>query len=157
MLRPLAAELAEFLTFVKSLDTAGDEVWFSPLSAGKWSIHDIIAHIMRWDDYFNEVTFRELAGSESPALREHPDYLGYNEQSVAYGRTKTRREVVEETLRNRRLMIDNLNGLMDAELTAVYQGEREFTLESYIREFFVAHDRHHAKQIQDYIRLKRVL
>ncbi|GJM73289.1 hypothetical protein HMSSN036_55050 [Paenibacillus macerans] len=36
----LVSELDEFLNFVRSLDSLNDQVWFSPISEGKWSIHD---------------------------------------------------------------------------------------------------------------------
>lgn len=147
----LVSELDEFLNFVRSLDSLNDQVWFSPISEGKWSIHDIIVHIMKWDEYFNRVTFQALAESEFPELTEHPDYLGYNEQSVLYGKELTKKEALEETIRNRQFMIDHLSRLEDRKFTMVYPGKRGFTLESYIRKFFISHDQHHMKQIKDFL------
>ncbi|AJS59001.1 hypothetical protein [Paenibacillus sp. IHBB 10380] len=60
MKQQLISDLNEFLTFVGSLEYLKDEVWFSPLSEGKWRIHDIVVHIMKWDDYFNNVTFPNI-------------------------------------------------------------------------------------------------
>ncbi|WP_068785564.1 DinB family protein [Paenibacillus phocaensis] len=151
MKQKLIAELGEFLTFVEALDGLSDEVWFSPLSEGKWSIHDIIIHVMKWDEYFNEVTFPLLAENGAPELTEHPDYLGYNEQSVLYGKGKTKREAVEETIGNRRLLLDQLDRLEERKFTMVYPGERGFTLETYLRTFFISHDKHHIGQIRDYL------
>lgn len=151
MKEQLISELAEFLTFVRSLDSMNDEVWFSPISEGKWSIHDIIIHIMKWDEYSNQVTFPALAESEFPELTEHPDYLGYNEQSILYGKGITKKAAVKEAVRNRERMIDHLNRLEGRKFTMVYPGRRGFTLESYIREFFISHDQHHMKQIRDYL------
>jgi len=151
MKQRLMDELRKFPAFVKSLESIGDETWFEPLGEGKWSIHDIVAHIMKWDEYFNQVTFPSLTPSERPELNEHPDYLGYNEQSVRYGRTRTRAQIVEETLRNRQLLMENLDRLEEDKFLAVYPGARQFTLESYLRAFFSSHDRHHMKQIQDFL------
>lgn len=97
------------------------------------------------------MTYFTLISSETPELKEHPDYLGYNEQSIRYGKSKTKLEIIEETKRNRLLMISNLGKLEDSKFTTVYPGDKGFTLASYIEEFFTSHDRHHMKQIQDFI------
>lgn len=52
MKQQLISDLSEFLSFIRSLENLKDEIWFSPISKGKWSIHDIITHIMKWDEYF---------------------------------------------------------------------------------------------------------
>lgn len=152
MKQQLIYELDEFMSFMISLENLKDEIWFSPLSEGKWRIHDIVTHIMKWDDYFNNVIFPTLVKSELPELREHPDYLGFNEQSIIYGKGRTKKEIIEETIRNRQIMINNLNVLEDNKFSVVYPGDRGFTIESYLTEFFTSHDKYHMKQIQDYIR-----
>lgn len=85
------------------MESLEDEIWYKPLGEGKWSIHDIITHIMRWDDYFNTVTFPMLAREELCELNEHPDYLGFNEQSIRYGTGKEKKEIIEETFRFKNL------------------------------------------------------
>ena len=151
MKQKLMAELSEFLAFVSSLRDLQDEVWFAPIGEGKWSIHDIVTHLMRWDEYFNTVTYSGLLSRENSELKEHPDYLAYNEQSVLYGKGKSKREIIEETERNRRLLIDNLSKLEERAFAKVYPGEKGFTLASYLEAFFTSHDKHHMKQMQDFI------
>lgn len=108
MKQQLICELNEFVSFMISLDNLKDEIWFSPLSEGKWRIHDIVTHIMKWDDY-----------------------LGFNEQSIIYGKERTKKEIIEETIRNRQIMINNINMLEDNKFSVVYLGDRGFTIESY--------------------------
>ncbi|MGF7050778.1 hypothetical protein J2T13_005328 [Paenibacillus sp. DS2015] len=151
MKQQLISDLDEFLTFIKSLDTLKDGIWFAPLSEGKWRIYDIVTHIMKWDDYFNNVTFPILAQRELSELREHHDYLGYNEQSIQYGKGRTKKEIIDETIQNRLIMISNLIKLEDNKFSALYLGDRGFTLTSYMTEFFTSHDKHHMKQIQDFL------
>ena len=155
MKHQLISDLEQFLSFVRSLERLKDDEWFEPLGEGKWSIHDIVTHIMKWDEYFNNVTFPTLTQNKLPELKEHPDYLGFNEQSVSYGKGRTRQEIIEETIRNRQMMISNLSMLEDYKFSAVYPGDREFTLESYIKEFFISHDKHHMNQINQFLMKKQ--
>lgn len=62
----LISELDEFVSLERSLDNVKDEIWFAPLDEGKWRVHDVITHIMKWDNYFNSVTFPKLLKSKSP-------------------------------------------------------------------------------------------
>ena len=66
-------------------------------------------------------------------------------------------EIVEETIRNRQKLIENLSVLEEDRFSAVYPGERQFTLESYIRAFFTSHDKHHMNQINNFLRQKAPL
>ncbi|GGF92640.1 DinB family protein [Paenibacillus aceti] len=154
MKQSLISELEGFIGFVKTLDALSDEIWDAPLSKGKWSIHDMITHIMRWDEYFNNFTFPMLTETELSELREHPDYLAFNEQSIRYGKGRTKNEIIEEAIRNRQLMVSNLSKLEDSKFSVVYPGDRGFTIESYLTEFFVSHDKHHMEQIQAYLMKK---
>lgn len=151
MKQSLISELEEFIGFVKTLDTLSDGIWVTPISIGKWSIHDIITHITRWDEYFNNCTFPMLTDTTLSELREHPDYLAFNEQSIRYGKGRTKAEIIEEAMRNRQLMVSNLSKLEDSKFSVVYPGDRGFTIESYLTEFFVSHDKHHMEQIQAYL------
>lgn len=153
----LISELDEFVSFVESLDIVKDEIWFSPLGEGKWRIHDVITHIMKWDDYFNNVTFPNLLNSKSPELREHPDYLGFNEQSIIYGEGRNKKEIIEETIKNRQIMINNLMKLEDNQFSVVYPGDRGFTIGTYLTEFFISHESYHMKQIQDFLITKQIM
>ncbi|AJS58965.1 DinB family protein [Paenibacillus sp. IHBB 10380] len=155
MKQQLISDLNEFLTFVGSLEYLKDEVWFSPISEGKWRIHDIVVHIMKWDDYFNNVTFPTLSQSKFPELMEHPDYLGFNEQSISYGKGKTKKEIIAEAVRNRQIMVSKVSELEDNKFLVVYSGDRGFTKKSYLTEFFISHDQYHKEQIQDYLKSKQ--
>lgn len=151
MKHQLIAELEKFIEFVKPLDTLSDEIWFKPLGQGKWSIHDIVTHITRWDDYFNQVTFPSLSGTPLSELREHLDYLAFNEQSIRYGKGRTKHEIIGEVMTNRQTMISHLNKLEEGKLSVVYPGERGFTIATYLTEFFISHDQHHIEQMQQYL------
>jgi uncharacterized damage-inducible protein DinB len=152
MNRSVIDQLEEFLTFINELETLNDELWFTPISEGKWRVHDIITHIMKWDEYFNQVTFPSVNQIDQPELKEHPDYLGYNEQSIRYGMERTKNEIIDETKKNRLLMVSNLKAIEDEKFSTVCLGERGFTLKTYLEAFFTTHDQYHVNQIQDYIK-----
>lgn len=151
MTHNIVYQLEEFAGFVRSLDTLEEKLWFAAIGEGKWSIHDIITHIMKWDEYFNHVTFPDLMSRKTAELKEHPDYLGFNEQSVRYGRNKTGAEIRDKTLHERHTMISNLKDLEEKDFRTVYPGERGYNLESFLDQYFVSHDRHHMKQIRHFL------
>lgn len=151
MTHKIIDRLEELTPFIESLITLEEETWFTPISEGKWRIHDIITHIMKWDEYFNETTFSSVNQSGSPELKEHPDYLGYNDQSIKYGLDKTKTEIIVETLKNRKRMISSLKKMEDNKFLHVFPGDRGFTLETYLEEFFTSHDKYHMKQIEKFI------
>ncbi|WP_144407006.1 hypothetical protein [Paenibacillus sp. IHBB 10380] len=86
---------------------------------------------------------------------EHPDYLGFNEQSISYGKGKTKKEIIVEAIRNRQIMVSKVSELEDNKFLVVYSGNRGFTIKSYLTEFFISHDKYHMEQIQDYLKFKQ--
>ncbi|MEC0373633.1 hypothetical protein [Paenibacillus chibensis] len=53
----MVEEFKTFIDFVQELKTIDEEHWNSPISEGKWSLKDVISHIMLWDKYFYEEPF----------------------------------------------------------------------------------------------------
>ncbi|SYX82946.1 conserved protein of unknown function [Paenibacillus alvei] len=54
-------------------------------------------------------------------------------------------------------MIMNLMKLEDNQFSVVYQGDRGFTIGTYLTEFFISHERYHMKQIQDFLMTKQIM
>ncbi|OXM16222.1 hypothetical protein [Paenibacillus herberti] len=42
-------EFSDFLLWVETLKVTAKDVWFKPISTGKWSLREILAHIKYWD------------------------------------------------------------------------------------------------------------
>ncbi|WP_054789129.1 MULTISPECIES: hypothetical protein [unclassified Gracilibacillus] len=50
----LMKEFSELIQFVESLRELDQLTWITPLAEGKWTLRDVVAHIMLWDKYFLE-------------------------------------------------------------------------------------------------------
>jgi len=133
-------EWNDFVLGITDLD------WKTPISDGKWAIHDVVSHIMLWDKYFYETTIGPIARDESITL-SLMDFDLFNKNAIEYGKTKTKDELIELTLKYRNLILDCISGLGEVDYSKEYVDGR-FTFESYLRDF-ILHDQHHMMQIKE--------
>lgn len=120
--------------------------WKTPIAEGKWTIHDVVSHIMLWDKYFYESTIEPIACDKAITL-QLIDYDQFNNDAVTYGRTKTKDELIELTMKYRNLILDCISSLEEGKYSGKYVDGR-FSLESYLKDF-ISHDRHHMMQIKE--------
>lgn len=128
-----------FVLDIKDID------WKIPLQEGKWTIHDVVCHIMLWDQYFYERMIQPIA-SDHPITVEHIDFDAFNAQAVAYGKDKTKDELIVLTVQSRNAILNCIRELDETVYANTY-AEGQFTFESYLKDF-IWHDQHHMKQIQ---------
>ena len=50
----MVKEYGVFIDFVEDLKTISEAQWNVPLAEGKWTLKDVISHIMLWDQYYYE-------------------------------------------------------------------------------------------------------
>lgn len=48
----LLNEYSEWIGKVKEFGDLEEGYWNSPIADGKWTVRDVVCHIMRWDEYF---------------------------------------------------------------------------------------------------------
>lgn len=147
----LVEQFASFIPFVQSLREVPEPHWKQPLAEGKWSIHDIIAHIYFWDRYFFEEAIAMITRGE-PLTLQHLDFDTFNQNSVKLGRVFPSDELIRLTLFARNQIVDQIRNQTDEYYTQAYKdgdGKR-FTVRSYLMGF-VPHDAHHKKQIEQFL------
>lgn len=133
-------ELNPFVQDIADLD------WTTPISEGKWTIHDVVSHIVLWDKYFYESTIEPIANDKEITL-ERIDFDEFNNNAVTYGKTKTKDELIELTMQYRNLLIDCIGSLDEAKYTKKYVHD-VFSFKTYLEDF-ISHDRHHMAQINE--------
>ncbi|MGG6310404.1 DinB family protein [Paenibacillus macerans] len=131
-------EWSVFVQDMKELD------WSKPVSEGKWAIHDVVGHIMMWDQYFWEEAISPITAGKPVTVKEL-DFDAFNRNAAAFGKTKTKEELIELALRYRSMIIDQIKSFDEERFSKEYGN---FTVESYLRDF-IWHDRHHMSQIQE--------
>lgn len=57
----LLDKFSEWNRFVRQIEKME---WQMPIDEGKWTIHDIVSHIMLWDKYFYEEAIYPIANGK---------------------------------------------------------------------------------------------
>jgi uncharacterized damage-inducible protein DinB len=147
----LLADLESYTVFLDNHRETDSEVWFSPIAEGKWSIHDIVSHIMMWDRHFLSESMRSIEAGEMVPLQEEGDYQTFNDRAVALGHRMGKTQLIDEAIRFRSELVARLRRLEAAAFTAPPASGRGMTLKAFLQQMFVDHDRHHVGQIQSYL------
>lgn len=147
----LIAQLQDLTAFLITLRKTDSSVWTAPIGEGKWSVLDIIAHIMAWDMNFMEKIVPKLLRREPVALEEDIDVQGFNIRAVEYGRTLNQEQLLDKAIFYRSQIVSQLKKLPEDAFSTVVPGTNSFTLSSFLKNMFVSHDAHHKKQMEVYL------
>jgi len=145
----VSESLGGWIDFISTLMPCPEDVLCTPIEEGKWSVRDIVSHIMGWDKDFMKTLDRIIRQGEA-ILQEHHDVQAFNEASVAYGRTMKPHDLLREAAFQREQLIRKLQQVSEEAFTRPMHGS-PYTLETFLQEMFVNHDRHHEKQILRYL------
>lgn len=146
-IKELLISFEEWIKFTLSLQDQTEAFWNSSIEAGKWTIKDIVSHIMLWDKYFYEEAIHKIA-SGNPVTLKHINYDEFNDKAIVYAKTRTISQLVEETVSYRNKIISDVR-LMPEEV--IHQNHKDddgndFNVTQYLMDF-IWHDQHHMNPI----------
>ncbi len=143
----------EWFDFLESIKGLNQETWNSSIEQGKWTIKDIICHIMLWDKYFYEEAINKIVGGEKLTLK-HLNYDGFNSKAITYARTITTDELIEEAIYYRERIINGIRTLSKEVVDQEYiDGDGNvFYIPQYLKDF-IWHDQHHVHPLKEYLKL----
>ena len=147
----LIEQLEGYVGFLASLREVDGVMWADFISDGKWSVRDIISHIMMWDKNFLDEIVPKLIYQEPVTLEEDSDVEGFNHQAVEYGKTLIQGQLLDEAIFYRSEIVSRLRALPDPTFQTVFPGRDSFTLANFLADLFVGHDAHHKEQIQRFL------
>ncbi|PEB51395.1 hypothetical protein CON65_11070 [Bacillus pseudomycoides] len=147
----------EYSSWLSTLKDMEEEFWTTPISEGKWTVAEIISHIMNWDKY--------LLSKILPLVREgkgmeFPDFDIYNKIASDYAKSGISPiKLLEEAKDKRELLVKELSVMpadkLNEHLTANGVSHCPHTGMSYsllyIIKEFVDHDNHHKRQITQFL------
>ncbi|QDY83490.1 DinB family protein [Paenibacillus polymyxa] len=139
----LLEEFKEWICFVSEIREMD---WQIKIAEGKWSVHDIVSHILLWDKYFFEAAINPILNN-TPLTLTQIDFDQFNQDAVELGKIKTKEELIEMTIQYRNMILQSIESLKDDKLTKEY-ADGEFTVISYLKDF-IWHDQHHIRQIDE--------
>ncbi|MDQ0494900.1 DinB family protein [Paenibacillus brasilensis] len=140
----VSADLEKWTVFLSDLSPYSDELLCKPIE-GKWSIQDIISHILGWDKSLTK-TLIQIINNEQVALQEHLDVQAFNDASVAFGRNMKPHDLLNEAIAQRKRMIRKLEMVSESAFVRQFLNS-PYTMEYFLQQIFVQHDRHHKEQI----------
>ncbi len=153
----------EYSIWINTLKGMKEELWVAPISEGKWTIGEIISHIMNWDDYLLRETLSSVRDGKG---MEFPDFDTYNKLASSYAKSGiSKMKLLEEAKAKRELLVKELRflsaGNLKKPLTAngVSHCPHTGTPYSliYIIKEFVDHDNHHKRQVIHFLNENQIV
>lgn len=140
-----------FIPYVVTLNDLDENHWNSPIAEGKWSLKDVICHIMLWDKYFYEEAIEKMK-QKRPLTLQHLNFDEFNANARGYSKTQTKEEIVQQFVNYRTKIIQDISGLSEEDYIQEYlDGDNHaFSIQEYLIGF-VPHDEHHKQQIENYL------
>lgn len=148
----MVEEFKNFIDFVQGLRTIDEADWNKPISEGKWTLKDVISHIMLWDKYFYEESIEKIKLGQPVTVR-HLNFDEFNANAREYAKTQTRDSIIDQFLDYRTKIINDISGLTEEDYIKNYKDgdKKKFSIRGYLRGF-ISHDKHHKKQIEKYVK-----
>ncbi|PEA53508.1 hypothetical protein CON64_17930 [Bacillus pseudomycoides] len=147
-----------YSSWLSTLEEMDESLWFKPIAEGKWSVSEIIAHIMNWDHH---LLAEILPSVPNETGMEFPDFDTYNNKASNYAKSGiSPSKLLIEAKDKRKLLIKELNKLPTAKLTQPLPANNvthcphtgtPYSL-IYIVKKFTDHDHHHKKQMIQFLK-----
>lgn len=137
------------INWVKSLEGISEEQWESPINEGKWSVGEIIGHLIPWDKFVLEerIPFfdKEVQFPPGPNVDES------NRQAAQESRIRSKEDTINAFIQTRNQLLEATSSIPDVEWNKELSiGNSKFTLIQYFRGL-AEHDTHHINQIKEYL------
>lgn len=144
----LLQKFGEWIPFVTDLGTYNERIWDQRIAADKWTVREVVIHILRWDEFFYEEAIAKVSAG-LPLTVKHLDFNVFNSSARTYGKTAAIADLVHQAVQSRHRIIEVLSGLTDEQYTATYQdgNGQPFEAGQYMKDF-IWHDQHHIGQIK---------
>ncbi|MCR8656656.1 DinB family protein [Paenibacillus endoradicis] len=150
-IKELITLFEELITFSNRLKGMSNETWNSSIEKGKWTIKDIICHIMLWDKYFYEEAINKIASDEKITVK-HLNYDEFNSNAMEYARGITTDKLIEQLVYYRKSILNEISAISEEVVAQNYiDGDGSiFNIPQYLKDF-IWHDQHHLKPLKEYL------
>lgn len=156
--RRIISDFSQYSSWLNTLDGIGEALWSKPIEKGKWSISEIIAHIMNWD---NHLITEVIPSVQNGKGMEFPDFDIYNKKASNYAKSGiSQSKVLEEAKKTREQLANILYGIPTEKLNMSITANgvthcpntgTPYSLLHIVKEF-IDHDNHHKRQIMQFLK-----
>ncbi|CAM4023237.1 DinB family protein [Mesobacillus zeae] len=136
----------ESIDWVKILTNLSEEKWRTQIDKGKWTIAEIIGHLIPWDEFVLNQRIPYLLKATQLPNSLNAEFI--NHQASIDSKSRPKDETIKLFIAVRKKLINTLNDLSDELWTQDFIiGKDNIALFSYFAGL-VEHDEHHFRQIQ---------
>lgn len=142
---------SSFLPWVETLKDTAEDVWLRPVSPGKWSLREILTHIMYWDQNSLVVMVPRMGeGAELffVDIEEHN-----REAEVVTQSYHSLDTLIDDLVETRRKLLGLLEDKYDDAVRFTIDNE-EYTYKRFI-DIFIHHDEHHRQQMEAFLKQEK--
>ncbi|WP_088040886.1 DinB family protein [Bacillus sp. EAC] len=147
--------LKDLVNWYNSLLLKNEGSMNMPISEGKFTVKEIVAHLCRWDEYLIKEGIPSLLEN---AKIDFPNINEYNQESAKLVKDTHFKEVIEKAinLRNNLVELFIQNEQFSSKVISINgqtknpQTNEPFTF-YYLIEDFNEHDQHHVKQVENFL------
>lgn len=137
------------IEFVRSLNNLREEQWRMKKEEGKWTVAEIIGHLIPWDEFVLNNRLPYLFSIQE--LPIGPDVKTLNATSAGKAREQEKKVIINDFISVRSELLQKIEGIPDLrwkeEITI---GQTMLNLYDYFKGL-AEHDLHHFNQIKDKI------
>jgi len=142
---------SRFIPFVETLRIMPGVHWTKPMGTEKWSVSEVVAHILLWDRYFLDTAIIKIATGE-PLTVQHLDFDVFNNDAAPYAAAVEQKQLINEAIDCRTEILRLIGRIPATEMELEYtDGDgNPFTILGYL-ESFVDHDAQHRREIEAFL------
>ncbi|MBW7475462.1 DinB family protein [Paenibacillus oenotherae] len=153
----LIQQLSELAQWYASLASIG-QGWHRPIKEDKWCAAEIVAHLMKWDEYLLADVLPQVSAASGGSV-QFPDHDNYNAASSAYARSGiSPSALLQQAGETRGELVRRLGGMTEEQffrpiaVNGYTNCPRTGSLYSlgYLLWEFISHDGHHREQIETF-------
>ncbi|MCM3490650.1 DinB family protein [Alkalihalophilus marmarensis] len=134
------------IEFVQSLEHVTDQEWCTAISIGKWTVAEIVGHLIPWDQFVIDKRLPYLLTNKP--LPIGPDAHALNEQSASLSRRLSKQTMISQFISTRNHLHNKVQDIANEYWkTSIIIGTSTLTLNDYLIRL-TQHDLHHFAQIR---------
>ncbi|UOQ43683.1 DinB family protein [Halobacillus salinarum] len=139
------------IDWVQALSSIAEENWRLPIEPGKWSVAEVISHLVAWDKFvLNQRIPYLFTHQEMPAA---PDVEVVNEEAAIQARAEEKEDTIERFCEERRHFVQVLHHFEESDFEKeILIRSKPMTLYDYLLGL-AEHDNHHFTQIAKLIEI----
>jgi uncharacterized damage-inducible protein DinB len=141
------SQFSDVVPWMEKLRDTGKEQWLQPTSPGKWSIREILTHMMNWDKNSLEMM---VPAMEEGAKLNFVDIEKHNQEATALAQAYMELDtLIDDCIKTRQDLLALLNEKYDT-TTKFTIDNRNYTYKKFVH-VFIHHDEHHKQQMEAFL------